>query len=152
MTRFKKDLAVYKAKKFNKKVELGDGITYEIKGVGSTTFHLDSGTLINVEEILYVLGLKKNVISVTVLEDKGYSVTFSKGKVLIWSKGRSINSTIVIGVREGELYKVPGHVVKTLYRSQDLEIKRETFLLSSSQPSGVAEDERVIFHQSSNMT
>ena len=69
-------------------MELGDGSNFDIKGVGSTNIQLDLGTLINVEEILYVLGLKKNVISVTVLEDKGYSVTFSEEKVLVWSKGR----------------------------------------------------------------
>ena len=67
-------------------MELGDGSTFDIKGVGSTKIQLDSGTLIIVEEILYVLGLKKNVISVTVLEEKGFSVSFSEGKVLIWSK------------------------------------------------------------------
>ena len=66
---------------------------------------------------------------------------------MIWSKGRSINSSIVIGVREGDLYKVRRHA---LYPSQDSEIKREKFVLSSPQPSGVAEDERVIFHQSSS--
>ena len=43
---------------------------------------------IYVEQILYVPSLKKNVISVTVLEDKGLSVSFSEGKVLIWSKGK----------------------------------------------------------------
>ena len=42
---------------------------------------------IYVEEILYVPGLKKNVILVTVLEDKGFYVSFSEGKVLIWYKG-----------------------------------------------------------------
>ena len=67
---------------------------------------------------------------------------------MIWSKGRSINLAIVIGVREGDLYKVPRHAVKILYPSQDSEIKREQFVLSSPQPSGVAENERVVFHQS----
>ena len=56
MIGFKKSLAVYEDKMFHKKVELGDGSTYEIKGVGSTTLQLDSGTLISVEEILYVPG------------------------------------------------------------------------------------------------
>ena len=91
MTRFKETLATFKVKQFHKKVELVDGSTFDIKGVGSTKIQLDSGTLINVEEILYVPGLKKNVISVTVLEDKGYFVTFLEGKVLIQDKGRSIN-------------------------------------------------------------
>ena len=71
MIGFKRALAVFEAKKFHKKVELGDGSTYDVKGVGSTTLQRNSGTLINVGEILYVPGLKKNVISVTVLEDKG---------------------------------------------------------------------------------
>ena len=74
MTGLKKDFAVYKAKKFHRKVELGDGSTYAIKGVGSTAFQLDSRTLISVEGILHVPGLKKNVLSVTVLEGKGFSV------------------------------------------------------------------------------
>ena len=76
MTGFKKALAVYEGKKFCKKVELGDGSTYDIKGVGSTSLKLDSGMLINVVEIFYVHGLKKNVISMTVLEDKGFTIAF----------------------------------------------------------------------------
>ena len=57
MTGFKKTLATIKAKQFHKKVELGDGSTFDIKGVGSTNIQLDSSKLINVEEILYVPGL-----------------------------------------------------------------------------------------------
>ena len=110
MTGFKKTLAIFEAKKFHKKVELGNGSTSYIKGVGSISLQLDSGTLINIGEILYVPSLNKNVISVIVLEDKGFSLTFSEGKVLIWSKGRSISSTIMIGVCEGDLYKVLRHV------------------------------------------
>ena len=64
MIGLKKALAVYEAKKFHKKVELGDGSTYDIKAVGSTVLHLDSGMLINIGEILYVPSLKNNVTSV----------------------------------------------------------------------------------------
>ena len=65
MTGFNKALAVLKAKMFHKKVELGDGNNYAIKGAGSTAFQLDSGTLINIWEILCVPNLKKNFISMT---------------------------------------------------------------------------------------
>ena len=61
MTGFKETLASIKVKQFHKKVEPGDGSTFDIKGVGSTKIQLDSGMLINVEEILYVPGLKKDV-------------------------------------------------------------------------------------------
>ena len=77
MTRFKKALATFEVKKFHEKVELGNESPYNIKGVGSTALQLESCMLINVGGILYVPGLKKNVISMTVLEDKGFFVTFS---------------------------------------------------------------------------
>ena len=81
MIGFRKALADYKDKKFNVKVELGDDSTYAIKGVGSTSFQLDSGTIIHIEEILYVPRLKKNLLSVAVLEDKGFTIAFSKKRL-----------------------------------------------------------------------
>ena len=75
----------------------------------------------------------------TILEDEGFFVTFSEGKVLIWAKGRSISPSIMIGVHEGDLYKVSRHVVKALYPNQVSEIKREPTVLFSPQQSGVAE-------------
>jgi hypothetical protein len=80
MIGFKHSLVNYRDKKFNVKVELGDEGTYSIKGFGSTSFQLQSGNVLHIEEILYVPGLKKNLISVAVLESKGYSVAFSKAK------------------------------------------------------------------------
>ena len=33
--------------------------------------------------VKYVLGMKKNLVSVTMLEEKGYDVVLSKGKVFL---------------------------------------------------------------------
>ena len=77
MTGFRKALVDYKNKKFNGKVELGEDSTYAIKGVGSASFQLDSGTIIHIEEILYFPGLKKNLLSMAILQDKGFTVAFS---------------------------------------------------------------------------
>ena len=71
MTRFQKALTDYRTKKFTSQVELGDDTTYEIEGVGSIYFQLDSGTVLHIEDILYVLGLKKNLLLVACLEDEG---------------------------------------------------------------------------------
>ena len=35
-------------------------------------------------DMMYVLGLKKNLVSVAMLEDKGYDFVFSKGKARHW--------------------------------------------------------------------
>jgi hypothetical protein len=52
-----------------------------------------------VEDVSYVLELKKNFLSVSFLEDMGFYVTFQRGKVLICSYGDIPNITMSIGVR-----------------------------------------------------
>jgi hypothetical protein len=89
-------------------VELGDDSTYVIKGIGATSFQLDSREVLHMNDILYVPGLKKNLLSTSALEDKGFRVSFVDGRVLVWSKNSNIDSTRVIGVREGGLYKLNG--------------------------------------------
>jgi hypothetical protein len=81
-------------------VELGNDASYAIKGIGSTSFQLESRATLHIEEILYIPGLKKKCISVVDLEDKGYEVTFMKKKDLLWLEDGELSSTIVIGVRE----------------------------------------------------
>ena len=68
----------------------------------------------HIEEILFVLGLKKNLLSISVLEDKGFIVTFMDDKALLWSKDKYLSSTIVIGVREGGLYKLSSRPTRAL--------------------------------------
>ena len=56
--------------------------------------------------MLYVPRMKRNLVSISNLEDKGYKVSFSNGKVLAWNKNSSMDSTHVIGVREESLYRL----------------------------------------------
>ena len=108
-TRFLEALTNYRKKKFTTRVELGDDTTCEIEGVGSTSHQLDSGTILHIEDILYVPGLKNNILLVSRLEDKGYRLTFMDKKFIIWSKKEILSSTKVIGDREGCLYKAFRH-------------------------------------------
>jgi hypothetical protein len=50
-------------------------------------------------DVLYVPGLKKNLISVSTIEDGVFEVSFRDGQVLIHPKGSSITSARVIGTR-----------------------------------------------------
>jgi hypothetical protein len=72
-------------------VVLGDNARYIVKGVGTPTFQLDSDIPLQLSEVLYVPGMKMNIVSVSSLEDKGYKVTFSEGKVLAWHKNSHMN-------------------------------------------------------------
>ena len=83
MTRFKDSITNVKKKRFHIKVELGDNGTYAIEGISSASFKLDSGWVLHLEEILYVPGLKKNLLFVGVLGEKGYTIAFMKGKAIM---------------------------------------------------------------------
>ena len=98
-------LTSYRKKMFTTQVELGDDSTYKIEGDGSTSLQLDSSTVLHIDDVLYVPGLKKNILSIVGLEDKGYRVLFMDKKVLLCKKNENLSSAAQIGVREGGLYK-----------------------------------------------
>jgi hypothetical protein len=98
MTSLRDHLTNFVEKETHLHVVLGDDARYNVKGVGTSTFQLDSNMQLQLREVLYVPGMKRNLVSIFVLEDKGYKVTFLEGRVLAWHKDSHINSAKVIGV------------------------------------------------------
>jgi hypothetical protein len=96
-------------KGLSQNVSLRDDYQYPIKGMGESTYKLDLGTLMRMKDVLYVPGLKNNLIYISSLDKKGFKVSFIDGEVLMWSKGKTIEDVIVIGTEEGGLYKLKGH-------------------------------------------
>ena len=76
-------LTSYRKKLFTTQIEVGDDSTYKIEGVGSTSLQLDSCTVRHINDILYVPGLKKNLLSIASLEDKGHRVLFMDKKLFL---------------------------------------------------------------------
>ena len=64
-------------------MKLGDDYQYPIKGVGEASYQLESGKQLKMKDILYVPGLKKNLLSISGLEKKGFGVSFVDGQVLM---------------------------------------------------------------------
>ena len=60
------------------------------------------------KNVLFVLGLKKNLLSIFALDAKGMRVSFIDGQVLMCPKGKTIDDAVVIGEQEGGLYKLKG--------------------------------------------
>jgi hypothetical protein len=56
--------------------------------------------------VLYVPGLKKNLVSISTLEVKGYEVSFKDRRAYIKPRGLSKGSEQIIGVRKDKLYKL----------------------------------------------
>ena len=86
-------------------VILGDDSVVRAVGTGTVGFERESQAPLLITDVLHVPGLKKNLISVSSIEDKGFDVLFTDGQVLMYPKGSSVTSAKVIGVREGRLYR-----------------------------------------------
>ena len=56
------------------KVKLGDDYQYPIKGSGEASYKIDSDKTLKMKYVLYVLGLKKNLLSIFALDAKGIKV------------------------------------------------------------------------------
>jgi transposase InsO family protein len=70
--------------------------------------------MLHVDEVLYVPGLKKKLLSIATLEDKGYWVIFKNRKTLMWAKGSHLSTAEPIGTRRGGLHVVTGQSVQAL--------------------------------------
>ena len=64
-------------------IEMGDDERYSVSRVITVTFKREHGAPITLTDVKYVPRLKKNLVSAAVLEDCGYDVFFSKGKVFL---------------------------------------------------------------------
>jgi hypothetical protein len=64
---------------------------------------------------MFLFGLKKNFLSISVVDEKGFKVTFVNGEVLMWPKGKTIDDVVVVGVQEGGLYKLKDTQIQHLY-------------------------------------
>jgi hypothetical protein len=78
------------------------------------SFQRESGKPLYFADVLYVLGLTKNLISVSTLEEKGFEVTFHGGKVYIRPKGSTANMDKVIGVCSEKVYRLHFEPAKAL--------------------------------------
>jgi hypothetical protein len=64
-------------------IKMGDDGRYSEIGIGTITFQRDSSKPFQLKNVMHVPGLKKNLVSVAILEDRGYDVVFSGGKYFL---------------------------------------------------------------------
>ena len=98
MTGYKENLSEVVEKDSHLRVVLGDDANYTVKGSGATSLQLESNDTLHLSDVLYEPGMKRNRVSISALEDKGYKVVFSDGKVLSWKMNSRMDTTKVIGM------------------------------------------------------
>ena len=90
----------------------GDDAIYAVRGAGATSFQLKLGKTLRMKDVLHGLGMTSNLVAVSALEDEGYDVLFSRGRVYIQKYGSS--ERIEIGIRDGGLYRLTAKLLKAL--------------------------------------
>jgi len=84
-------------------IKMGDDGKYSVTRLGKITFQKEHGVPLTLINVMYVSRLKKNLVSVSMLDDKGYDVIFLKGKVFL----------LHIATGQGKKIGIP---VKNLYK------------------------------------
>jgi hypothetical protein len=100
-------------------ISLGDDRVVTVAGIGTVAFRRESLPPISFTDVLFVPGMKKNLISVSTLQDRGLEVTFRGTEVLIHPRGSSLDSGQVIGVRDADLYRLLFQPLLALVASSD---------------------------------
>ncbi len=60
-------------------IEMGEDERYSATGIGIVTFQREPISPLKLKDVMLILGLKKNLIFVAVLEYCGYDFIFNKG-------------------------------------------------------------------------
>jgi hypothetical protein len=79
-----------------------------IRGVVRIKFQLEFGELLEVDGVLFVPGLRVNLLSMSALGDVGYATLFNGGHVFIYREGADSVEPQLIGDRVDRLYVVRG--------------------------------------------
>ena len=82
-------------------MKLGDDYQYPIKCSGVASYKLDSRKSMKMKDVMFIPGLKKDLLSIYALDANGIRVTFVDIQVHMWPKRRTIDDAVVIGEKEG---------------------------------------------------
>jgi hypothetical protein len=87
-------------------IVLGNNTIVRAVGRDTVSFQRKLSPPMVFRDVLYVPRLKKNLISVSTIQDRGFEVSLRGDEVLIYPKGSSATSARVIWTRDGKLYSL----------------------------------------------
>ena len=88
------------------KVFLGNNLACKVTGIGTINIQMFDGRTRELKEVRYVPELKRNLISLGMVDKMGYSIKAEKWKVEVLNKGE----VIMKGIRRNGLYVLVGSV------------------------------------------
>jgi len=118
MTDDKNSFSALEETNLKMRIEMGDDGRHNVSEVGMTSLQRDHGAPLTLTDVIYVPVLKKNLVSLAMLEDKGYDFIFNKGKSFL--RHIDMGQTKRIGIQVKNLYKLEVDDCATLIRKEKL--------------------------------
>jgi hypothetical protein len=91
---------------FTIQVELGNDTTYPITKMSFLSFRMPSGNVLELNDVLSIPGLTKNLVSVSCMIDLQCVVEFDDQQVIIRKHNLDSSQALARGVCEGGLYRL----------------------------------------------
>ncbi|GJV02855.1 retrotransposon protein, putative, ty1-copia subclass [Tanacetum coccineum] len=91
-------------------VQLGDNRECKIRGIGKVRIQLRDRSSFVLDNVRYILELKRNLISLETLEKEGFTIKLQSGKVKVINGSRVILSRIR---RDNCVYSLDGHAMES---------------------------------------
>ena len=85
----------------NQFVQSEGGHARAVRGVGKVRFQLSHGGYLDQDGVLFVPGMRVNLLSVSALEDAGYSTLFLRGHVYIFLDRDDLGHVYIYSERAG---------------------------------------------------
>jgi hypothetical protein len=105
-------------------IYLGDDRAHQIKGYRDIPVKLPNGTIRHIQNVTYVPGINKKLISVSTITDQNLKVEFLKNYCIVMDLLDQFK-TVAMGVKEGGLYRL------------DVTIKSHHTLTSATMPTKI---------------
>ena len=102
-------------------MDIGNDATYLVRGVGSISFHTSLGDVLELSVILFVLGLKKNILSIYFMTNVKWRVSFEGQQCIINYYSLSSLHTLARMVRDSDLYMLLADSLACVYASERLD-------------------------------
>ena len=121
----KKMFSTFELVETREKVFMRNSATSDIKGQGKVVLKMTSGKELTLTNVLYVLEIHKNLVSVSLLNSHGFQFVFKSNKFVLSKGGMCVGK----GYMSGDMWKLN---VMTIIKSDMNKASTSAYILESS--------------------
>ena len=116
--------STFEPTEIKEKVYLGNSATSEIKGQGNVVLKMTYGKELTLKNVLYVLEIRKNLVSSSLLKNNGFRLVFESNKFVLYKSGVYVRK----GYMSDDIWKLN---VITIIKSNMNKVSTSIYMLES---------------------